>query len=195
VEMSDPLERESGSPKRERHRDPPVRLAAPRAITLRGRVPRTFKWEPGCLRRPAIEFPGRTAWLYACYHSTAGDAKIQCMFWCMLGFDDNAIYCDMLQDRDVVQGFYSVHLMRSHALTCSLLQHTRFWTQNPSKAASWGFNSPSRHQPKVSKCNRLHCFLSAITRRSSLAIGGPVHVVCGDCCDILRSSDSVLSFY
>jgi hypothetical protein len=36
--------------------------------------------------------------------------------------------------------------MRIRALTCSLLQQSRFWIQNPSEATPWGFDSPSRHQ-------------------------------------------------
>src|SRR5271165_5784605 len=35
--------------------------------------------------------------------------------------------------------------MRIRALTCSVLQSSRDWTQNPSEATPWGFNSPSRH--------------------------------------------------
>jgi hypothetical protein len=82
--------------------------------------------------------------------------------------------------------------MRIRALTCGLLQHSKIWTQNPSKATSWGLNSPSRHQYNVSKCNNLHGSSCAVPLCSFLPLGGLVHVGCDDSCDILQSSDSVV---
>jgi hypothetical protein len=35
-------------------------------------------------------------------------AEIQCMFWCMFASDVTAIYCDILQNRNGAQVFYSV---------------------------------------------------------------------------------------
>jgi len=70
----------------------------------------------------------------------------QCMFWCMFASDATAISCDILQNRSGEHVFYYVYVMRIRALTCSLLQHSKIWTQNPSIARSWGFAPPSRHQ-------------------------------------------------
>src|SRR6266567_8972713 len=114
------------------------------------------------------------------------------MFWCMFACDITAFCCDILQNRTDGHVFHSVNVMRIRALTCGLLQHSKIWTQNPSKATSWGFNSPSRHQPKCSKSNKLHCFVSVIPLCSFFALGGLVHVGCGDSRDILLSSDSVI---
>jgi hypothetical protein len=74
------------------------------------------------------------------------DAQIQCTFWCMLAFDITAYYCDFLQNCTGRQVSHSVNVMRTRALTCGLLQHSGFWTQNPPIARSWGFDPPSRHR-------------------------------------------------
>ena len=83
------------------------------------------------------------------------DAEFQCMFWCMFAVDITASLCDILQSRSGAQIFCHVWVMRIRALTCGLLQHSEVWTQNPPSSLSWGFDSPSRHQPKVSKYNKL----------------------------------------
>jgi hypothetical protein len=62
------------------------------------------------------------------------------MFWCMFAFDVIAIYCDILQNRDAMQAFYSVHPMPSHALACGFLQHSEIWTQNPVRIACFAFD-------------------------------------------------------
>src|SRR6516165_6159769 len=114
------------------------------------------------------------------------------MFWCMLACGITAFYCDILQNCTGGQVFHSENVMRIRALTCGLLQHSKIWTQNPSKATSWGLNSPSRHQYNVSKCNNLHGSSCAVPLCSFLPLGGLVHVGCDDSCDILQSSDSVV---
>jgi hypothetical protein len=78
--------------------------------------------------------------------SVASEAEILCTFWCMFASDVTASHCDILQSRTGAQIFCCVWVMRIRALMCSLLQDSKIWTQNPSKATSWGFNSPSRHQ-------------------------------------------------
>jgi hypothetical protein len=35
-----------------------------------------------------------------------------------------------------------LNVMRIRALTCGVLQHSKIWTQNPSKATSWGSTPP-----------------------------------------------------
>ena len=67
------------------------------------------------------------------------------MFWCMFAFDVTAIYCDILQNRNGAQVFYSVQVMRIRALTCGLLQHSEIWTQNPPPSLAYEFDSRSRH--------------------------------------------------
>jgi hypothetical protein len=94
------------------------------------------------------------------------------MFWCMFACDITAFFCDILQICTDGQVFHSVNVMRIRALTCVLLQHSKIWTQNPSKATSWGFNSPSRHQSKVRKYNKLRCFISVIPPCSFPALEG-----------------------
>jgi hypothetical protein len=76
------------------------------------------------------------------------DSVIQCMFWCMLASDITAIYCDILQNLNGSHVFYYVCPMRISALKCSVLQPSKDWTQNPSEAIPWGFDSPSRHHLK-----------------------------------------------
>ena len=116
-------------------------------------------------------------------------AEIECMFWCMFACDITAFYCDILQYCTGGQVFHSLNVMRIRALTCGVLQHSKIWTQNPPSSLSWGFDSPSRHQSNVSKFNKLRCFISVISLCSFLALGGLMHVGCGDSCDILQSSD------
>jgi hypothetical protein len=58
------------------------------------------------------------------------------------------------------------------ALTCGLLQHSKIWTQNPPSSLSWGFDSPSRHQSKVSKYNKLRCLCSSFHFAPFLALEG-----------------------
>jgi hypothetical protein len=81
------------------------------------------------------------------FHGFEGhrDAEIQCMFWCMLAFDIAADCCDFLQNCTGGQVFHSVNVMRTRALACGLLQHSRFWTQNPPPSLAYEFDSRSRH--------------------------------------------------
>ena len=120
-------------------------------------------------------------------------AEIQCMFWCMFACDISAFCCDILQNCLDGLAFHSVNVMRIRALTCGLRQHSEIWTQNPPSSLSWGFDSPSRHQSKASKSNKLRCSISAISLCSFPAIRGLVHVGCGNSCDILQSSNSVIA--
>jgi hypothetical protein len=73
------------------------------------------------------------------------DSVIQCMFWCMLASDITAIYCDILQNLCGSHVFYYVCPMRISALTCSVLQSSRDWTQNPPPSLAYEFDSRSRH--------------------------------------------------
>jgi hypothetical protein len=73
------------------------------------------------------------------------DSVIKCMFWCMFAADVNAIYCDVLLNRNGAQVFHSVIVMRIHASTCGLLQHSEIWTQNPPPSLAYEFDSRSRH--------------------------------------------------
>jgi hypothetical protein len=74
-----------------------------------------------------------------------------------------------------------VWVMRIRALTCGLLQHSQVWTQNPPSSFSWGFDSPSRHQSKVSKSNKLALVIPPFHFAPFLPLEGwcMLGVVCG----------------
>ena len=67
------------------------------------------------------------------------------MFWCTFASDGTASYCNILRNRNGVQVFHPVEVMRIRALTCGVLQHSKIWTQNPPPSLAYEFDSRSRH--------------------------------------------------
>src|ERR1039458_1700400 len=78
------------------------------------------------------------------------------MLWCMFATDVTAIYCDILQNLNGAHVFYYVCFMRISALTCSVLQSSNDWTQNPPALAAMGVRPPPPGTT-VSYCHNRTC--------------------------------------